>query len=236
MSGGALVTIFDLAGYCGAACYLGSYAALQIGLIRGNGYAYACLNMLAAVLVVVSLTKQFNLPSMIVQVSWITVSIVGIARVFLLTHAIRFSDREAELLKCKLPVLSKISARRFLNLGCWIDGEAEAVLIREGEPHGALVYLATGAAQAYVAGRHVGTVECGNFIGEMTVSHGTPATATVVLSENASYFRIEAEKLRRLGARDVDFQLQLENALNKDTSTKLVAANRRMTTTAGNEP
>src|SRR5699024_1294633 len=120
---------------------------------------------------------QFNLPSMIVQVSWISVSIIGIVRIFLLTHAIRFSTQETELLERKLPTLSTISARRFLNLGRWIDGEAGHVLMREGERYGALVYLATGSAQAYVQRRLVGTIECGNFIGEMTVLHDTPATA-----------------------------------------------------------
>lgn len=229
------MTLFELAGYLGAACYLGAYAALQIGLIRGNGYAYACLNMCAAILVVVSLTKQFNLPSMIVQVSWITVSIVGIVRVFLLTHAIRFSVQEKELLHNKLPILSKISARRFLNFGHWLDAGAGSILIREGEPHGVLIYLATGSAHAYASGKFVGTVERGNFIGEMTVLHCTSATATVVLAEDARYFRIEADKLQRLGRRDIDFRLQLENALSRDTSTKLVAANKRMTTPADNE-
>src|SRR5699024_4733797 len=127
-----IVTIFEFAGYLGAGCYLAAYAALQIGLLRGNGYAYACLNMLAAALVVVSLTQQFNLPSMIVQVSWISVSVIGIVRVFWLTRAIRFGTREAELLNSKLPQLSKIAARRFLDSGNWLDGQAGTPLMREG--------------------------------------------------------------------------------------------------------
>lgn len=230
-----ILTLFELAGYLGAACYLGSYAALQIGLIRGNGYVYACLNMCAAILVVISLTRQFNLPSMIVQISWISVSVIGIVRVFWLTHAIRFSDQEKDFLESKLPMLSKISGRRFLNLGHWLDAAAGATLIREGETHGALVYLATGSARVYAGGQLVGSIDGGNFVGEMTVLHGTPATATVVLAEDARYFRIKADKLRRLGGRDVEFQIQLENALNRDTSTKLVAANKRMSATAEQE-
>src|SRR5699024_878649 len=149
---------------------------------------------------------------------WISVSIVGLVRIFLLTHAIRFSAQETELLERKLPTLSTISARRFLNLGRWIYGDAGHVLLREGVHYVVLVYLATGSAQAYVQRRLVGTVERGNFIGEMTVLHDTPATATVTLAENARYFRVEADKLQRLGGRDLDFRLQLDSALNQDTS------------------
>lgn len=219
---------FDLAGYAGVVCYLGSYAALQSGMIRGNGYAYASLNLLAAVLILVSLTKQFNLSATIVQISYITISVVGMARFFLLTRAIRFSNEEADILSRKLPRLSKVSARRFLNLGLWTDAEAGTVLIREGESHGALIYLATGNADILSSDKYVGIVDAGNFLGEMTALEGIPATATVVLSEPARYFRVEADKLQRIGRRDAEFQLELENALSQDIRRKLVAANERM--------
>ena len=39
---------FDWAGYLGVALYIGAYAALQGGIIRGRGYAYAACNLVAA--------------------------------------------------------------------------------------------------------------------------------------------------------------------------------------------
>lgn len=219
---------FDLAGYVGVACYLCAYAALQSGLIRGNSYVYASLNLLAAALVLASLANEFNLAIAIFQASWIALSFAGMARVFFLTRTIRFNSEEADLLSRKLPKLSKVSARKFLNLGLWTDADRGTVLIREGETHGALIYLATGEARVLSEDRCVGTVEAGNFLGEMTALEGTPATATVVLSGPARYFRVEAYKLEQISKRDVDFQLELENAIGEDIRQKLVAANERM--------
>lgn len=220
--------IYDLSGYAGVAFYLGSYAALQAGFLRGNSYAYASLNLIAAALVLISLSSQFNLSAVIVQASWIVLSAIGMVRVFLLTRAIRFSEEEAAFLAGKLPTISKIAARRLLDRGLWVDAPAGTVLIREGEVHGVLVYLASGRADIFSSDRHVGSVSAGSFLGEMTVLQGTPATATVVLGENSRYFRIEAEKLRRFGERDVDLRHLLESALGQDTRSKLVAANERL--------
>jgi len=40
--------LFDAAGLLGVACYIGSYGALQSGLIGGRSYAYILGNMAAA--------------------------------------------------------------------------------------------------------------------------------------------------------------------------------------------
>lgn len=67
-------------GLVGFALYMGSYFALQIGRIDGNGLTYAIANLAAASCVLVSLGEHFNLPSMLIQISWIGISLVGIAR------------------------------------------------------------------------------------------------------------------------------------------------------------
>lgn len=72
--------LYDWAGYFGVAFYLISYTCLQLGLIRGSGYAYALMNLTAASLVLVSLTVKFNLASSIIQIMWIVISAFGIAR------------------------------------------------------------------------------------------------------------------------------------------------------------
>ena len=60
----------DIAGIFGVGFYLGSYASLQLGFLKGDGYAYAILNALAAGLVLLSLKEAFNLSSAVIQVSW----------------------------------------------------------------------------------------------------------------------------------------------------------------------
>ncbi|MEL7542647.1 MAG: hypothetical protein AAGJ70_02610 [Pseudomonadota bacterium] len=67
-------------GLVGFALYMGSYFLLQIGRVDGNGLAYALANLAAASCVLVSLGEHFNLPSVLIQLSWIAISLVGIAR------------------------------------------------------------------------------------------------------------------------------------------------------------
>ncbi|SLN32552.1 Cyclic nucleotide-binding domain protein [Roseivivax jejudonensis] len=218
----------DILGIVGAVIYLGAYAALQLGLIRGNGYLYASLNLVAAGFVLAGMSHRFYPAAAIIQVVIIAISVIGMARLLILSRAIRFSPEEQQMHAAKFPELSRIAARRLFDSGLWLDAEAGTTLMREGETHGVLIYLASGAADIYSAGKHVGTVEDGNFLGEMTVLQNEPATATVVLARDADYFRIEGAKLRRLGARDPEVRVQIENALSRDTRLKLVSANSRL--------
>ena len=220
--------LFASAGLAGVVLYLGAYAALQGGLIRGSGYLYASLNLIAAGLVLVSLTLDFNLAAALIQISWIAISIVGMTRIFLLTTGIRFNDEEKQLLERKLPFARPLAARRFLDAASWVDAPAGTVLLREGETHGMLIYLESGEARVDLAGVHLGTVEPGSFLGEMTVLENTPASATVTLTKPARYLRIGAAEIKRLCARDQEFRLQLEYALGHDTRMKLLATNLRL--------
>lgn len=60
------LSLFDWAGFVGLAAYLGSYAALQLGFLNGQGYPYALLNTLAAACVLLSLIEAFNLSSALI--------------------------------------------------------------------------------------------------------------------------------------------------------------------------
>ncbi|MEM7258591.1 MAG: cyclic nucleotide-binding protein [Pseudomonadota bacterium] len=76
------IPLHDALGLLGVVFYIGSYAALQLGRLDGNSLSYAILNGIAASLVLVSLFKDFNLASALIQIVWINVSIVGIYRHF----------------------------------------------------------------------------------------------------------------------------------------------------------
>lgn len=67
-------------GLIGFALYMMSYFLLQVGRLDGNGMVYCVLNLAAASFVLVSLTEHFNLPSVLIQISWIAISVVGIVR------------------------------------------------------------------------------------------------------------------------------------------------------------
>ncbi len=72
--------LYDLVGLAGVLLYVGSYGALQLGRLDGNSISYCVLNGFAAALVLISLYKNFNLASALIQVVWITVSVVGVYR------------------------------------------------------------------------------------------------------------------------------------------------------------
>ena len=74
------LSIFDVSGLLGFAAYLGSFGALQFGLLDGNGKTFAWINVFAASLVLISLYDAFNLASALIQISWIIIGYVGIVR------------------------------------------------------------------------------------------------------------------------------------------------------------
>lgn len=67
-------------GVIGFLFYIGGFAALQFGMIDGNGVAFTSINILGASFVLLSLITAFNLASLLIQVSWIMIGGVGIYR------------------------------------------------------------------------------------------------------------------------------------------------------------
>ena len=74
----AQINGYDAIGIIGVILYIGSYFLVQMKLMNGNKNTYAILNLLAATAVLISLLESFNLPSAMIQVSWIAISTVGI--------------------------------------------------------------------------------------------------------------------------------------------------------------
>jgi len=58
--------------------YIGSFSALQLRLIDGNGVLYCLLNIAAATLVLISLLEAFNLASVLINSSWILIGLIGL--------------------------------------------------------------------------------------------------------------------------------------------------------------
>lgn len=224
--------LLNAAGLAGVVLYLGSYALLQAGMIRGSGYAYAVLNLCASGLVLISLTVAFNMSSAIIQASWIVISLLGIARMAWLNSRARFSGEERKMLVQVFPDMPPPMARRFLNRGNWFDAEAGVPLTQEGEPVANMYYLSTGAARVTSGGQAIGTVESG-LVGEMNVLEGGPASASVQVSGPSRLFVISGAALQRMAARDPDFRLVLENGMSRDTGRKLMRANARLSARAG---
>lgn len=222
------LNIYAAFGFLGVALYLGSYAALQLGYLNGQGGLYAVLNLAAASSVLISLVQAFNLSSAVIQIFWIAISIVGLVRMYLLTRRIRFNDEERALIESALPDLSRRKARKFLDAGHWVNGEAGACLTREGAPVDHLVYLLSGRAEIVSSGKAIATCEAHSFIGELTAISGDPATATVILKTDARYFSIGVGVLRERLLRDPEIRTHLQACVSREMLHKLVRTNQAL--------
>ena len=219
--------IFDVAGFLGVALYLGAYAALQFGVLRGSGYAYTLLNLAAAIAILVSLSHDFNIWSAAIQISWIILSILGLTRLFILTSRLQFSIEERALLDTKFPDLEPILARKLLAEGTWRNAPAGTLLTREGEPVPALVFIHSGRAAITVAGREVATCEAGTLVGEFGAASGCSAIATATLSEPSRILSIPTPALAALMARHVGIRTGLDASIGAEARAKLIASNSR---------
>lgn len=215
----------DVLGLVGVVVYVGAYFALQLGLVRGQGYLYASLNTAAACCMLLSLTQNFNLSSAVIQVVYIAISVFGMARFYLLTHSIRFTDEERGFLDAVAPNLTKWQARRLLDLGVWQTRPAGTVLAEEGRPVSHFHYLADGAADVAVDAGRVAELGSGSMIGEMSCLNGVPASATVTLTEPSRVFGIDVKALNAYLARNQPVRHELESRFAGHIGQKLMRAN-----------
>jgi hypothetical protein len=74
--------LHDLIGNLGVVLIVGSYFLVQIGKMSATGIAYTSSNGLGAVLVMYSLYFDFNLSSFIIEVFWLLISLIGLARIY----------------------------------------------------------------------------------------------------------------------------------------------------------
>ncbi|MEM7477608.1 MAG: hypothetical protein AAF483_21685 [Planctomycetota bacterium] len=69
--------IHNLVGAIGVVVLLGTYLLLQVNKLDARSLAYSMLNALGSGLILVSLTYDFNLPSVLIESSWLVISVIG---------------------------------------------------------------------------------------------------------------------------------------------------------------
>jgi hypothetical protein len=220
--------IHDIAGILGASLYLGSYGALQTGLLTNRGYLYPALNLVAASLMLVSLMGSFNMWSATIETSWVFFSIVGLLRYYFLTSGLTLSPEERQLLDTKFPGLEPYLARRLFSAGTWTISGPGTVLTREGEGVEALVYLSSGHASVTLGGREVGECRDGALIGELGATSNLPAIATVTVTVSSRIFSVPAPELRQLMAKTPEVRIALDAWIGAEARSKLIASNARL--------
>ena len=67
-------------GVAGFVIYIAGFSLVQAGHLCGNGMVYALSNVVAAMLVLISLINAFNIASFLIQISFITTGLFGVIR------------------------------------------------------------------------------------------------------------------------------------------------------------
>ena len=68
----------DLIGYAGVFMVLVAYTFLQARRMDGNGVWYPLINLVGAILILISLRYKPNMPAIVMEAAWVVVSVVGI--------------------------------------------------------------------------------------------------------------------------------------------------------------
>ena len=71
----------DFVGLSGVICILAAYFLLQIEKVKGDSVTYLMLNLVGAILLIVSLMVTFNLASFVIEICWLAISIFGLSKI-----------------------------------------------------------------------------------------------------------------------------------------------------------
>lgn len=77
----------DIIGLFGVALVLISYALLQLERMDPKSIIYSAMNLIGALLILVSLYYTFNLASFIIEIAWLAISFYGLCKAWRLSRA-----------------------------------------------------------------------------------------------------------------------------------------------------
>lgn len=150
-----------------------------------------------------------------------------------LNRRTRFTTEERTFYEIAVPGLEPAHARQLLQAGRWVDAEPGAVLTRQGERVSDLVFITSGEARVEVDGQLVGSCATGDFVGEISVSTGIPATATVTAVAPIRYLAFERGVLMKLLGRSSEIAQAVELSYRHGLRDKLIRANMAMAKATG---
>ena len=70
----------DYVGLTGVLSILAAFFLLQLEKVRGDGFWYLMLNLVGAILLLISLMVTFNLASFVIEICWLAISLFGLSK------------------------------------------------------------------------------------------------------------------------------------------------------------
>jgi paired small multidrug resistance pump len=71
---------YDVSGTVGVVLIVAAYLLLQLERVSGNDLIYLTMNAVGAALILLSLLYEFNLSAFLIELFWLGISLLGIAR------------------------------------------------------------------------------------------------------------------------------------------------------------
>jgi hypothetical protein len=71
---------FDVIGVIGTAFIIVAYFATQQGWVKASDWRFPLANLVGAMLILVSLWADWNLPSFVMEIFWLAISLYGLWR------------------------------------------------------------------------------------------------------------------------------------------------------------
>lgn len=155
-------------------------------------------------------------------------TVVSAAQLFLLTQRTRVGRMRAEeraLLEDILRVEDPAKQRRLIGLLAWRDAAPGEVIIRQGQPQPPLVYIASGAAVIELDGRGVGACGPGDFLGDMSIATGEPASTAVVVTEPMRIAVVDRAALAAMATAAPEIGAAFDSAINRALAGKIQRMN-----------
>jgi|TARA_B110000914_G_scaffold222893_1_gene237271 hypothetical protein len=78
---------YDVIGNIGVLIILGCYLLLQLNKLASSELSFSVFNGLGALLILISLTYEFNLSAFIIELFWLLISLFGVATYLLKRRA-----------------------------------------------------------------------------------------------------------------------------------------------------
>ncbi|MDU8942365.1 Crp/Fnr family transcriptional regulator [Ovoidimarina sediminis] len=155
----------------------------------------------------------------------VTVNVVQLLIIWRENSRARFTAVERDFAARRLRGLATGEQRRILNMGTWETLEDGTVLTENGVHPPALIYIAEGTVDVMIDGRQIATCGPGDYVGEMSLVGGAPASADTRVRGAALVWRLPAAAIDDLDRRKPAWLAVIEAGIARNIRRKLIAAN-----------
>ena len=154
--------------------------------------------------------------------TFILVNVVQLTLIKYRNSTSRLSEDDMDFYQRFVPDLEPYQARRLLRTGRWQMAERGTELTRQDEIVSHLVYIKFGEVDVTVDGKPVGSCGANSLVGEISISTGQPASATVTVRKPTRYLALERQALNKLMRSDADILHAVERNFRRNLETILV--------------